>query len=109
MSRSKVETAVVAIVTMLLVAAVVWMAGRMQLLRPVDYREDMRFKTAPTANPPALGVESDRFQVEELVELAFRVVSEGGALPEADALVESNGGIERGTGSRFKADAPPAA
>ncbi len=53
MSRSKVETAVVAIVTMLLVAAVVWMAGRMQLLHPVDYREDMRFKTLPTANAPA--------------------------------------------------------
>ena len=93
MSRSKVQTAIVAGVTMLLVAAVVWIAGRMLYLRPLDYREDMRFKTAPTANPPALGVESDRFQMEELVELAFRVVGEGSPFPEADPPVERDGGI----------------
>lgn len=54
MSRSKVETAVVAIVTMLLVVAVVWMAARMQARRPLDYQEDMRFRGQPSANPPAL-------------------------------------------------------
>lgn len=51
MSRGKVENVVMLIVTAVLFAAVVWIATRMQVLRPVDYREDMRFKTLPTANP----------------------------------------------------------
>lgn len=41
------------LVVALLFAAVVLIAFRMQILRPVDYREDMRFKSSPTANPPA--------------------------------------------------------
>lgn len=51
MSRSKVEGVIMALVAAILLVAVVYIADRMQILRPVDYREDMRFKTLPTANP----------------------------------------------------------
>lgn len=54
MSRSKAETVIVAIVTAVLLIAVGYLAQRMQLLRPVDYQEDIRFKNQPTANPPTL-------------------------------------------------------
>ena len=52
MSRSKAETVIMLIVAAVLLVAVAYIFTRMQILRPVDYREDMRFKTLPTANPP---------------------------------------------------------
>lgn len=52
MSRSKVETILIALATALLLVAVAYLAFRMQLFRPVDYQEDIRFKNQPTANPP---------------------------------------------------------
>ena len=51
MSRSRMESIVMVAVTAILLVAVICIAGRMQILRPVDYNEDMRFKTLPTANP----------------------------------------------------------
>jgi len=51
MSRSKVEGIVMAVLAAILLVAVIYIAGRMQILRPVDYNEDMRFKTLPNANP----------------------------------------------------------
>lgn len=52
MSRSKAETVIMVIVAAILLVAVAWIFTRMQVLRPVDYQEDMRFKTLPTANAP---------------------------------------------------------
>ncbi|MEQ1755471.1 MAG: hypothetical protein ABL973_15215 [Micropepsaceae bacterium] len=52
MSRSKAETVIMIIAAAILLVAVAYIFVRMQVLRPVDYREDMRFKSLPTANPP---------------------------------------------------------
>ena len=51
MSRSRMESIVMIVLAGILLVAVVYIAGRMQVLRPVDYNEDMRFKTLPNANP----------------------------------------------------------
>lgn len=51
MSRSRMESIVMVAVAAILLVAVIYIAGRMQILRPVDYNEDMRFKTLPNANP----------------------------------------------------------
>jgi hypothetical protein len=45
------ESIVMIVLAGILLVAVVYIAGRMQVLRPVDYNEDMRFKTLPNANP----------------------------------------------------------
>jgi hypothetical protein len=51
MSRSRMESIVMVAVAAILLVAVICIADRMQILRPVDYNEDMRFKTQPNANP----------------------------------------------------------
>jgi len=55
MSRSRMQTIVSATIVAILVVSILYIAMRMQTLRPVDYREDMRFKTLPTANTPSGG------------------------------------------------------
>lgn len=53
MSRSRMQTIVSAVIVAVLVVSIIYIATRMQARRPVDYQEDMRFKTLPTANAPA--------------------------------------------------------
>jgi len=47
------QTIVLATLVAILAVSIIYIATRMHTLRPVDYREDMRFKTLPTANAPA--------------------------------------------------------
>ena len=55
MSRSRMQTIVLAMLVAILLVSIVLIATRMQAQRPLDYQEDMRFKALPTANVPTGG------------------------------------------------------
>lgn len=53
MSRSSMQTIVLAMLVAILLVSIVFIAARMMAQRPLDYQEDLRFKSQPTANTPA--------------------------------------------------------
>ena len=55
MSRSSMQTIVLAMLVAILLVSIVFIATRMQARRPLDYQEDLRFKSLPTANAPTGG------------------------------------------------------